>query len=747
MSHLIRTLLIGVLLCVIPPSLALAQDSCTARIIDETGRIGGANRTEEAIQNLINEGAEPYVRIVNSFGSAGSLDRYVEQTVQRCANWQGMSGGWKSNLILIFVAMDTRDVGMYAGESWRSELHRRTERIQGREIAPRLRDGDFDLAVASGFDAARTEIQRAGQPSEPVDLSGLWNVLGWIVAIGTGFFIIFFVWRAINKWQTNKRARDAARQRAKAAYAQCTRLIKNVGDAFILFRSRLSQSEFLSDARKSELAQETNKFEGIHKSASAEFGGVRSDPNDTRLGTAELDELHKQLISIKDQLSKAEHFLQREGDSLKQLQQTAEALDARTQSMASEIAGIEELYTVRVDEGYTITRVSEWIVNAKAGFVEIETLREAREFEEASSRANRISEETESHLDFLKKLPILKEELLERLKPAVEKFAQADKAILRTKDVFEVLEATYSEACYESVIGNGTEAINHLDAAVELYEKMQTALEEGNFDAEPSVNISRIYEYLRESLLLAMEIENLEKQLSQAVADVPNEISLAAADIAAAEDFIESHQTDVSASHERSLEQARSLLQRAKTALTQEKPNYLAVIRFAKSANSKADEILENAQAEHERAERLRTRAISSLNEAASAVKSADGYIRAHGYDVSSIAKRKLKDASSTLEDARAAHENGRTQQTIRIAEDALALARNARRRAKRDFSDAESERRRKRYASSTYVSTSSSWGKRRSGFGSSSSFGSGGFGSSSSFGGGGGGFGSSSKF
>ena len=205
-------------MCSLAP--AMAQD-CESLVVDETGLLSG--RTVEitsAAQELVNDGGDVRVWVIKSFGRAGNLDIFKEDTQRRCRSWQARDGDLKNNMIVVMVSVGDKKAGIYGGSLWYEEFGSATDSIRMEEMGPRFSEDDWAGGLAAALRRihqliANYKARSTGAPAvaqappvhvapppppvviqtEPTDLTGLWFVLMAVVVIGAVVLVVLFFMR------------------------------------------------------------------------------------------------------------------------------------------------------------------------------------------------------------------------------------------------------------------------------------------------------------------------------------------------------------------------------------------------------------------------------------------------------------------------------------------------------------------------------------------------------------------------
>jgi hypothetical protein len=136
------------------------QNVCDQIVIDEAGVFAnGADSVQNAANQLIRSGADVRVRTIQTYGNAGNLDRYEAQLEQQCLSWTDTSRNRKNNLVVILVAIQERQTGIYYGSQWEKALENKWTQIQSEIMNPRFVQGDFAGGVIDGIQEINRLIQ------------------------------------------------------------------------------------------------------------------------------------------------------------------------------------------------------------------------------------------------------------------------------------------------------------------------------------------------------------------------------------------------------------------------------------------------------------------------------------------------------------------------------------------------------------------------------------------------------------
>ncbi len=744
---------LGLFFLLVPAS-ARAQN-CDLTVVDEAGVFGsGAARVEAAAQELTAAGAEVRVRVIRTFGSAGSLDRYEAAMEKSCLSWQAVDGGTKNNLIALFVAVGDRKTGLYYGSLWKRSLDTRWTAIQTDEMNPRFRDGDFAGGITAGLKeitqvvTARTHTYTPPAESpvpttvvntKPADLTGLWIVLGSVVGVGALTLLIVFAVRLMRA----RARRRAAQQKAQQLKNACSAKILEQSDAMPILEAKIkSVAAKVSDEDAAPLLERHARLTRDLDAATSGFADLQNsagDPNRDGKSYEEYVQMQTAYQEVLDRLEKVRSgagTLEAELDALKQSVDKAPAAVAKTtadiEAAANAVAAIDA-------KGFRAKASQATLEGCRQTLARAQQLLAERRFTQTLAECGKASSEAGAAASLAESLPRTKAELDAAVGKLKDRIGDVAAKIDNGRQVFEAIASDYAESCWSVVRGNGTEAEKREAAAKEaVTEATRLADMKVQEWAGCSDVLAQANAGLDEAESFMRSITELKKNLDEAKRAAPADIEHAQRDIAEARMFIQAHADDINDPLEdrmkSDLDQAEKAVDEATCELKAAKPDYLVVVKTARQAERAADAILTKAQGEYEAAERLRRRAASALQDAARSISAAKEYIEDHSSDVDSDAESKLNQARSCLTAARAATT---CEEQIRQGEQADKLADSALSMARRDVSNAEearaAERRRRAAAAAALASSlSSSSSSHRSG-GSSSWGGSGGFGGGSS--------------
>ena len=708
-----------------PLTRVTAQSTCDTVIVDGAGIFSDTSQIQKAVTELQNTGAEVRVRTMTNYGSAGSLDLYIKGIVSQCPSWQATDSGMKNNLVVFAVAMDSHDTGIFYGAQWDDPLNNNWVRISTDFMNPRFRDGDF----AGGFAAGMNEVNRLldlkihpqAQPpvqtnpnppvvvvqpaSPPVDLSGLWRFLGYLVLTILVLGALYFGFRAFVKWNEENEKRRGARQKALLKKQQVTAGISGWREKIEGLKTDVSGlSRQVDSASLSTIQARIASADGAFNDVLREYNGLdrsAGDPSAPNLSVTEYQAIETAYNSVLQDLVKAQKTLasaQTSFDELKEaITQAPKVLQAAEIAFDKATAAAE---TAR-HQGFTVAAsildpVADLIAGTKSSM-------KANRPDLALKKAGDAFGLADATNKKLVALPARKAQLTKSLAALPPRIETAKATVVEGRTAFDAIDDIYPEDAWESVHGNGTEAENRINWLIAAVAHTGDLITKQDFDGAEAV-LGKTDKWLSETDSYMRSILALKASLEKAQAAMQSEITGAEADVNAATTYIRAHQTDIDADIVGQLRQDVALLAKAKAEMAKTKPNPLTVVQIARQVNTTADAILAHARDDVATAERQRAKAASTVRDAKAVISKAKEYIEDHDDDVKHGAKESLSLATSYLT---AAARTSDLAAQIDNAQKAEEHADTAYQKAKDDVSDAQERRR-------SHEDYGSSWGSSR---------------------------------
>jgi uncharacterized membrane protein YgcG len=657
-------------------SVALAQRADQVIVADEAGVFGGKLPEVEAVADrLVAQGADVRVRTINTYGSAGNLDAYEAQLEQRSPSWLGQDGTTKNNLLVLIISVKERQTGLYYGASWAKELDGNWLRIQTDVMNPLFRAGDYAGGTTKGLLEIQRLIQGPGQTTTAAQASGRsewWIVpIVFLVTVALIVGLIVFVYLR----RTNAR-RNAARQRVILAKQGAASGINAQIEAVQMLEIKVSvAADRITPEEAAPLREGLQKARGLVDRSSEAYSNLShsaGDPENPRLGEAELGAVEEQYRKILDDLSQAREAA---GGVEAQIALVQQATDAFPASLAEVNVNIEKAVKQQ-DElnkaGYRTDYVSELVGQGRNMLEKAKTMVAGKRLLEGLKQIALAGDQVKAALEAGTALPQKKREAEQALEALAQRIEQVKVTIDSGNDVFERISSGYSETAWTSIKGNGTEAENRVNWALDALDDGRSAagLEQQSWP-KALESAATGNQWLAEAESLMKSITELETNLVAARRDAPTEIAAAQTDIARAWEYINRYDEDIRESLEDDLRSAEGQIDMARKELGIERPDFIRVCRLAREANDAADRILIQARDEHEAAERLRVKVASARRDAYAKVSLARKYVEDHMSVVQAEARNYLNMAEDSLRQANAAPDNNAQIALVSRAESA----------------------------------------------------------------------------
>lgn len=765
-------MLIGILLLSSPP--AWAVEDCDSVIIDDAHLFGsGLSQVEAAANELTKLGATVRVRTIESFGNAGSIDNYESSLEKRCSSWQSADGGPRNNLVAILVSTGEREVGVNYGDQWVPAFRGDADaKIRTEVMTPRMRDGDFAGAFTAGLKEAARLIDAQLHPPKaanngpttvinqaPQDNSGFVVIFGWLLAIAVAGLGLFFGIRFYYNWKRENAERRAAQRDAQTAKAQVANLINNF-DTTVLDARINKVIPLVTGEEKDILSRELASIEKDHAAFSAKFSSLEEvagmNPDAPGLTALEYQNIGERYAALLMGGSALDERLKALDLAARNIELAAQVSPQLVTEAGKEIESSKNGIAAIAKTGFKTTDANNLLAEATNLYAQATEHQSGGRLGSAGAVAKEATAKAKEALAVAGVLKETKAKIDARLGLIGKRIEGAHQRAVDTKPIFDKIEDEYAEVLWKSVAGNGTEAQKRIESA-------ETALTEASKGASMShqewndatTHAVQAEKLLDEAEALLNSIVALEENLAAAKAKAGKEIEVAALDIDQADDYLNKWRGDINDEKlVADLKEAVSQLEAAEAELKQDKPNYLKVVKTALAANRAADDILAEAQEEHEAMERLRRNVASTMAEAKRSIDEAERYIGNHSSDVESGAKSSLSEAKRFYDQAQ---RTDGLKSRLKLFQDSDSSADQALAKAKDDVEEEEERirRRKQQEARDTAIVVTSinsshrsdNWGSPSptsrhnggsSGFGSSSSHGgSSGFGASAHHGGG----------
>lgn len=659
------------------------QVDCTSKVVDDADALSAEMEAQaaDAAARLERIGADPYVRFVGSFAPSASIDAYEQELVRACSTYHSQTPGErKNNLVLLIVALDERRAVLAWGERWDAALEDEADRIRADFLNPNLRDGEYGLAAAETLDEVASGIDAELHPSR----SPWWLVLyalAGLAILGAAGFAAWRYRRAVGRRAATRKLAIDARTEAASAIAEVGTAHDELGRALEIAALAVGPEEASELDDRSEKAtaaveKATELYSALH--------GPNWDP-DRRHSTDELEKIAAAYGAASQAAGLAQAEIAAATELTSELTELSERLPAdieaadvllATAVTARESAGKARYRVVTADD--LSARAAGLLAEARAAGAQ----KRVRAGAAAASEAKALAQEAR---DWCYGLPELRAGLEKDAEALEGRISDVSAKTPGAAQVFELVSAAFAEDSWRPVRGNGSAAEQRIAFAAHAREEAVAAatMERQNWEASRAA-IESGDAALDEAEKRLEAIHAMRDALERAKADAPQEVEAAAADIAAAWEFVGSHDDEIAEAREDELRAAEGTLEQARAELAEEMPNYLVAVKQAAAANEAADRVLAACRSEVEEVERLEAKAASALRDADFAVSTAAGYLDSHARP-----QTWLDEAQEAL--AEAQRSSGTQEPEKRKAlETRIELARKAESEAKRVLDEAK---------------------------------------------------------
>jgi uncharacterized membrane protein YgcG len=637
------------------PAVGLSQSLDQQLVIDDAkifqGRIGSV---EAAAGKLASQGADIRVRTIATYGSAGNLDQYEAQLEKQSPSWIDQDGNRKNNLIVLLISVQERQTGLYYGSYWEGKIGSNWLTIQTDTMNPLFRSGDYAGGTIKGLEEISGLIQGTGQP-QTGSQGGTGSSLWWIILLVIVVLVVGVL--LFSNYRKNKAKWLAARQKAMLAKQGAASGINELNDAVQMLEIKVNVT-----AGKLVSGEAATLMDGLEKAKrlvdlSAQTYGELShsagDPENPKLGVSELEVIETEYQKILASLRQARESIKGVEDQVAAVQQ---AIDGFPGMVAEVNTGIEEALRKQEElqkAGFKTAYPADLVAKGRTILEQAKTLVAERQFLEGMKNVNLAADQIKLAFQAAEELPRKKQEAEAVIPALASRIEQVKELVNNSRDAFMRISQGYAEATWDSVRGNGTEAENRIDWALDAHNDALSAI--GIEQQAYHQALELVYKgnsWLTEAESFMRSISELEASLKAERESAPNEIDAAQADVSKAWEYINRYDEDIRESLEEDLRSAEKKNNLAREELKKDKPDYFMVNKLAREANESADKILIQARDEHETADRLRAKAVSGRRDASAKVSIATEYVEDHHAVVNNEARSYLKKAVEALRQA-----------------------------------------------------------------------------------------------
>jgi hypothetical protein len=224
-------------------------------------------------------------------------------------------------------------------------------------------------------------------------------------------------------------------------------------------------------------------------------------------------------------------------------------------------------------------------------------------------------------------------------------------ALIQTaRQTFDLVDE-FAESTWNDIRGNGSEAEASAAEAAKLWQGAvaRNTLENQEFAAARE-DLNAIEAQLARAASLSEAIIQRLKEPEHAREIAKQELAAAAADVVAGNSYLAAHDPDIGKQPEEQLRKAADLLAQSEAEAAKPKPDWLALVRLAQTANAEADAALAGARSEVETMDKLRAQVQRAQQLAASEVQRAKRFYETHRSDLGWSISDSLHDLQEQLQ-------------------------------------------------------------------------------------------------
>jgi uncharacterized membrane protein YgcG len=643
------------------PAAGLGQSLDQLLVVDDAKVFGNRVAEVEAAANkLVSQGADVRVRTILTYEAAANLDQYEAQLEQQSPSWLGQDGDRKNNLIVLIISSQERQTGLYYGAYWDDIIGDKWLTIQTDIMNPLFRDGDYTRGAIRGLEEIRQVIAGNGQSqSEPQ--TGTGQSKGWIIPV----IIVVIVSSIIGlflfmNYRKRRTKRLAARQKAMLLKQAAASGINELIEAIQMLEIKVDvMADKVTPDEASPLRKGLEKARGLTNQSAetySELSHSAGDPENPRLEESQLAVIEAEYQKIVDNLRQARESIKGVEEGITGIQQAVDSFPVKVAEVNTAIEDALRKQDELKGTGLKTTYPAELVAKGRNTLEQAQDLVSKKRIREGMKYVSLAGDQIKQAIQATEELPQKKLEAEAAIPALSSRIEQVKETIEKGGDTFERLSQEYAESNWESVRGNGTEAENRVNWALDALNDAlaATGMEQQEWHKALEL-VEKGNTWLTEAESLIKSIAELAVNLIAARRDAPDEINAAQADVAKAWEYINRYDEDIRESLEDDLLAAERKNELAKEELRQERPDYFRVCKLARESNEAADRILIQARDEHEAAERLRAKAASSRRDASAKVSIARKYVEDHHPVVRSKARNYLISAVEALRQADAA--------------------------------------------------------------------------------------------
>jgi uncharacterized membrane protein YgcG len=636
------------------PTQGLAQSVDEIPVIDSANLFQSRiDEVEASVDKLVSLGADVRVRTILTYGNAGSLDRYEAQLEKESPSWTDQNGSIKYDLIVLIIALQERETGLYYGNAWENVLGNRWEAIIDNNMNPDFGSGNYAGGAIKGLEQIGRLIREAGQTPTGNGSSG--NTQWWIVPVVVFAVIGVIIGVILFFYLRNTRAKIAvARQKAVLAKQGAAASINEQIETVKMLEIKVNvTADRITPEEASSLWEGFEKAKGLVDRSSESYSNLAhsaGDPENPKLGEAELGVIENEYKKILDDLSQSTATVKKVEAEVAEVQRAVDSFGDEAAKINADIEKISSIQSELNKAGYRTDFLTASITSIRDSLEQANNLVAGKRVLEGMQKISTARDAVKTAIQTAEDLPGKKRDAEKAIELLASRIEQVKLTVDNGRDNFERIATRYAGTTWASIQGNGTEAENRVNWAIESLMDAKEVAESEQQEWPKAIELVETgNKWLVEAESLISSISILESNLIKAKQDSPSEINAAEIDIKKAWDYINQYDEDIRENLEDELRVAENKNNMAKEELNKVTPDYFAICKLARDANEAADRILVQARNEHEVAERLRNKAASTRRDATARVSIARKYVEDHYPVVKAEARNYLSTAEEAL--------------------------------------------------------------------------------------------------
>jgi len=521
---------------------------------------------------------------------------------------------------------------------------------------PRFKNGDFSGGTAAGIKEIQRLVQESRQTPTGTSRQTQWWIIPLVVlaviGIIIGLIIFFYLQKTRAKISAARQKAMLAKQGAAAEINKQLETLQMLEIKVNVTANRITPEEAVP------LWDGLQKAKNLVDRCSETYSNLAhsaGDPENPKLGEAQLAAIESEYKKILGDLSQGGETIKEVETNVALVQQTADSFQNEVSKIQTDITKVRNKQEELQKAGFRIDYLTGLISTGSNTLAQAKTMVAGKQVLGGTKQLELARNQVETAMKATGELPQRKQEAEKAVETLSSRIEQVKSTVENGRDNFERVAAVYADSTWQSIQGNGTEAENRINWAIEAMEDAKAAVGTEQQDWPQAIkSVEAGNKWLNEAVSLIQSISILESNLKIAQQDAPNEINAARTDIQQAWDYINRYDEDIRESLEDDLRTAENKNIQAGQELNKDRPDYFEVCKLSRDANESADRILIQARTEHETAERLRNKAASTRRDASTRVSIARKYIEDHYQVVKQDARSSLISGEETLRQAEA---------------------------------------------------------------------------------------------